>query len=61
MNQKYVLVNFKNAPPFVQKFISKKEIKFSDILQYMEENEEFNMENDSLTLINNPEDGAIEL
>ena len=52
---KYVLVEFENSEPFVQKFTSKKEINFKDIIKHYVENEEFDESKDYLTEINNPE------
>ena len=51
MNKQLVLVEFRNTAPFVYQFESDKPITMAKIVKYMENQEDFDPEKDSLTFL----------
>ena len=51
MNKQLVLVEFRNATPFVYTIVSKNPITIESVVAYFEATEGFNEERDSITFI----------
>jgi hypothetical protein len=49
--ERLVLIEFNNSPPFIQRFVSKKEITIDIVAEYMIKNFQFNEEKDSITFL----------
>jgi len=54
MKKQLVLVEFNNCYPFIYEIVSKTKITLDKVVEYFQENEDFDPEKDSLTFIDYP-------
>ena len=61
MNEYYVLFEFKNSGPYVQKFVSNRTVSFTELCDYAGREFDFDEERDSMTLIDDPNESLVRI